>query len=215
MAIRARPLHAQVRQVVLERIIRSELEPGSRVVESRLAEELGVSRTPLREALMHLEREDFLELQPNRGFFVTPLSLEEASEIYPVVALLEGHALRLTGPPDAARAGHLGDINDRLLSAASDPERAFTLHTEWHTVLTSGCPNRHLLKMLASIRRKVYRYEWAHSASGPGPVEETVTHHDRILGALARADMEAALELLQQHWRRELAELGASLSDES
>jgi len=213
MAVRARPLHAQVRQVVLERIIRGDLAPGSRVVESRLAEDLGVSRTPLREALMHLEREGFLELVPNRGFSVAGLTMDEASEIYPLLALLEGHALRLTGPPDPARAGHLGDINDRLLSAAGDRERAFTLNVEWHTVLTSGCPNRHLLKMLASIRRKVYRYEWAHAASGRGAIEEAVARQDRILGALARHEMENALELLRDHWRRELRELGPSLSD--
>jgi len=150
---------------------------------------------------------------PNRGFSVAGLTMDEASEIYPLLALLEGHALRLTGPPDPARAGHLGDINDRLLSAAGDRERAFTLNVEWHTVLTSGCPNRHLLKMLASIRRKVYRYEWAHAASGRGAIEEAVARQDRILGALARHEMENALELLRDHWRRELRELGPSLSD--
>jgi len=215
MSVRPRPLHAQVRQVVLERIIRGELEPGARVVESRLAEDLGVSRTPLREALMHLEREDFLELEPNRGFLVAPLSREEASEIYPMVALLEGHALRLTGPPDPGRAGHLGDINDRLLSHASDHEDGFTLNAEWHTVLTSGCPNRHLLKMLASIRRKVYRYEWAHAGGGRDAVENAVAHHDRILAALARGSMEDALRLVDEHWMQDLAVLVEAMPEES
>ena len=207
MAIRPRPLHAQARQVVLERILRSDLEPGSRVVESRLAKELGVSRTPLREALMHLEREGFIELQPNRGFFVAQLSIGEARELYPILGFLESHALELTGAPEPTRTEHLAGLNDQLLSRENAPEGAFSLNVEWHTVLTSGCPNGLLLKMLTQVRRKVYRYEWAYLSPGGERVRDSVEFHDVILTALETGDIAGAVEALQHHWNADLEAL--------
>ena len=209
MTLRARPLHAQARQVVLERILRGELEPGSRVVESLLAKELGVSRTPLREALMHLEREGFLELEPNRGFFVAPLSRAEAEELYPILALLEAHALELTGRPEEPRAARLAELNEQLLVHEDTPEEAFSINVKWHTVLTSGCPNRLLLRLLASVRRKVYRYEWAYSAPGGNRIRDSVESHDSVLSALESGNMAGALDALRHHW---VADLEALLS---
>jgi DNA-binding GntR family transcriptional regulator len=206
--IRARPLHAQARQAVLERILRGELSPESRVVESRLATDLGVSRTPLREALMHLEREGFLRLEPNRGFFVAPLSTEEARELYPILAMIEAEALRLGGIPGSGRMAHLEDVDNQLAECHDDPEGAFHLNAEWHTVLTSGCPNRTLLKMLAGVRRKVYRYEWAHFARSGPRVEASPTLHQAILTALEDRGIDQAIRELHRHW---LADLGTLL----
>lgn len=201
--IKAKPLHAQARQAVLERILRGELAPDTRVVESRLAEDLGVSRTPLREALMHLEREGFLKLEPNRGFFVAPLSAEEARELYPILAMMECEALRLGGLPGTARIEYLGSVNERLAEAAADSERAFQLNAEWHTILTSGCPNRTLLKMLAGVRRKMYRYEWA-SLPQAARIEAAAEQHAAIAFALEQGDADGAGRDLQEHWQTEL-----------
>lgn len=211
MTIRARPLHAQARQVVLERILRGELAPGSRLVESLLAKDLGVSRTPLREALMHLEREGFLELQPNRGFFIAPLSGEEAAELYPILGLLEAHALSLIGLPNSPRVAQLAELNDRLLANEDTPAETFSINVEWHTVLTSGCPNRLLLKMLASVRRKVYRYEWAHAAPDGDRVRDSVEDHDAILTCLESGDLSGATDALRRHWDTDLESLTSAL----
>jgi DNA-binding GntR family transcriptional regulator len=213
LTLRARPLHAQARQVVLERILRGEFRPGTRLVEGLIAQELGVSRTPLREALMHLEREGFLELQPNRGFFVAGLSPGEARELYPILALLESHALELTGPPEDSRVTQLSELNERLLAHESAPQEAFSVNVEWHTVLTSGCPNRLLLKMLASVRRKVYRYEWAYFAPGGDRVRNSVEHHDSILSTLESGDMAAAVQALGSHWSSDLNALLAAMPE--
>jgi DNA-binding GntR family transcriptional regulator len=189
------------------------LEPGSRLVESRLAKELGVSRTPLREALMHLEREGFLELQPNRGFLVAPLSREEAQELYPILALLESRALELTGPPEPSRAAQLAEVNERLLVSGPTRDEVFSTNVEWHAVLTSGCPNRTLLRMLARLRRKVYRYEWAHFASGGDSLRTAVEYHDAILSALRSGDMLAASGALHRHWSADLERLISAMAN--
>lgn len=215
MTIRARPLHAQARQVVLERILRGELAPGSRLVESLLAKDLGVSRTPLREALMHLEREGFLELKPNRGFFVAPLSGEEAAELYPILGLLEAHALSLIGPPNSPRLAQLAELNDRLLANEDMPPETFSINVEWHTVLTSGCPNRLLLKMLASVRRKVYRYEWAYAGPDEDRVRDSVEGHDAILTCLESGDLDGATDALRRHWATDLESLTSAISNDT
>lgn len=92
------PLREELRQAVLQRILRGVLPPGSRIIESKLSEELGVSRTPLREALLHLEQQGFVRSDLARGFSVEPLSQQEVREIYPIIWTLEGLALRSIGP---------------------------------------------------------------------------------------------------------------------
>jgi DNA-binding GntR family transcriptional regulator len=159
---------------------------------------------------MHLEREGFLELQPNRGFFVAPLSPGEASDLYPVLALLECHALELIGVPEEPRTAQLASLNERLLSHEHDPEEAFSLNMKWHGVLTSGCQNRVLLKLLASVRRKVYRYEWAYPGSG-GRIPESVELHDAVLSALEARDMALAVQTLRAHWTADLKTLIAAM----
>jgi DNA-binding FadR family transcriptional regulator len=79
------PLRADLRLKVLERILNGKLSPGVRVNESRLAKELGVSRTPLREALFQLEREGFVRSDRDRGFSVEPMSAREIRELYPML----------------------------------------------------------------------------------------------------------------------------------
>src|SRR4028119_956924 len=103
MTITRVPLREQVHHAIIGRILREELAPGARLSDSALAGELGVSRTPVREALLRLEREGFLEVDVGRGFFVKPLSAGEVREVYPILWTLEVLALRTTLPPSRAR----------------------------------------------------------------------------------------------------------------
>lgn len=153
---------------------------------------------------MHLEREGFLELQPNRGFFVTSLSQEQAVELYPLLGLLEAHALHLTGLPEPPRAAQLAELNEALLAHEDAHPDTFSINSKWHTLLTSGCPNGFLLKMLASMRRKVYRYEWACSDSNVDRVRDQVENHDEILAHLESGDMPEATAALRRHWATDL-----------
>src|SRR5881396_1764111 len=115
------PIRADLRRIVLERIVRGELAPGVRIKESRLAEELGTSRTPLREALINLEQEGFVRSELAHGFSVEPLSGREVRETYPILWTLEGLALRASGNAIYTLLGELTKIN-ATLADSEEPE---------------------------------------------------------------------------------------------
>ena len=99
-AIQRQNLSSQALEEIRRLILEGNLAPGGPIVESGLAADLGVSRTPLREALHSLEREGLVTSEPGRGFLVAQLVAREAQELYPLRALLEPLALRLSGLPD-------------------------------------------------------------------------------------------------------------------
>src|SRR6478736_6582093 len=103
MAIERKNLRSQVREELLARMRAGEVQPGEGINEVQLAGELGVSRTPLREALIALESEGQIESENGKGFRFVPLSKREFQELAPIMAALEGLALELT-PPDAIPA---------------------------------------------------------------------------------------------------------------
>lgn len=202
----------QLETLVLDRILDGSLPAGDRINESHLAEELGASRTPLREALSRLQRAGLVVSRPHHGFFVADLSAGEARELYECLALLESNALKLAGIPDAEQLGELERINRRL-DAAADGSEGIAVNTEWHRALLAGCPNAHLLEIVEGVRTKVRRYEFAFFAPGPERIATSVQLHRRILAALAAGDMATAQRGIVDHWFTDLDELAPRPSD--
>jgi len=207
-----RSITEQLETLVLERILDGSLPAGGRINESRLAEELGASRTPLREALSRLHREGLVVSRPHHGFFVADLSAGEARELYECLALLESSALELAGVPKSAQLAELGRINRRL-EAVTDGATGIAVNTEWHQVLLAGCPNAHLLELVEGVRTKVHRYEFAFFAPGPERIATSIRLHRRILDALAVGDLSTAKRGLVDHWFTDLDELTPRRSD--
>ena len=104
--VKRQPIATQVYEAVREAIFRGDMAPGSHLSEVDLSEQLGVSRAPIREALLQLEAEGIVELVPNKGAFVRGLSYKEVEEIYTTRSLLEGYAAAL-----AAEHASPADIN--------------------------------------------------------------------------------------------------------
>src|SRR5215471_14140667 len=121
--ISKKPLRDDVHALLRERIVKGDIPPGNRLQDVQLAAELGVSRTPVREALLRLESEGLVESDPNRGFFVAPLSRKEVSEIYPMVWALERLALDSSEPPTPAQVQALRQINAEMAAVKADPLR--------------------------------------------------------------------------------------------
>lgn len=210
------PLRAKVRRVLLNRLLSGELEPGSSINENRLAAELGVSRTPLREALINLEFEGFIESRQGKGFSVVPLSRKTAHELHTLVGVLEGLAMHALRSLDDERLddliAQLERINRELSAEASrpdgpDPERLIQLGNEWHTVLVGADDNEQLREILALLRQRMYRYTYAF-LSERERVPGRLSQHDEIIEALRQRKIEVAIELVQRHWIRDEAERG-------
>src|SRR5262245_40411688 len=140
------------------RILQGAIPPGVRINEVHLAAELGVSRTPLREALMSLVAEGCIQVEPRRGFFARALTVEEFQQIAPIRAILDPAALELAGIPPRAQIARLREMN-RDLERARDPERIIALDDAFHLELLAGCSNRVLLDLIRQFMARTHRYE--------------------------------------------------------
>ena len=198
-AITRVPLRDQVRHAIVDRILRDELKPGARISDTALARELGVSRTPIREALLRLEREGFLAADVGRGFFVKPLSVREVREAYPVLWTLEVLALRTTTPLTAERRAELQRINEAL-EDEQDPERRIDLDGAWHRTLLETCGNDYLMGLIGAIKSVIRRYEYAYMQNA-GYVPVSTRTHEQIVALVAAGEVDEAVPLLENNWR--------------
>src|SRR5262249_21428672 len=154
-----RPLREDVHAALRDQIVEGRLPPGSRLQDVQLAAELGVSRTPVREALIRLVKEGLVESDPNRGFFVAPFRRTEVLEIYPIVWTLECLALEGSPTPTPPRLQTLRQINNEMASVAADPLRRVELDMRWHHALVEFSGNQRLLDLLTGLKQLVRRYE--------------------------------------------------------
>ena len=192
---------ADVHQELLVRIIRGEFSPGQRLKDTELAEQLGVSRTPVREALLRLEREGFISAQKHFGFSVKGLCDAEIREVYPLVSLLECTALSSVPLPCPVKLEEMERLCPPFDGQGADPLQRIELDSAWHQLLIEDNGNAHLLRILAELKGIVFRYEYAFMQNDE-LVVESVVEHRRIAQALEQEDRTEAVHLLGRHWER-------------
>jgi len=192
---------ADVHQELLGRLIRGELESGQRLKDTELAEDLGVSRTPVREALLRLEREGFISSQKHLGFTVKGLCESEIKEVYPLVSLLECSALGTAPLPCEASLGRLNELGACLAEVGPDPFRRIELDSSWHLLLIEGSANGHLARILSDLKGILFRYEYAFMKNDH-LVAQSVAEHEAIAACLAGGDRQGAVRRLGEHWER-------------
>ena len=180
-------------------IVEQALVPGARINESQLSARLGVSRTPLREALSSLEGESLVRSEHDRGFFVPDLSTQEIVELYPIGRELDLLALREARHYSDATIAELDRINKRFLKAKRDPLAAQGVDAEFHRLLIADCPNQRLLRTLAPIKAAMERYERLYM-SDVSDVTRSAAHHTRIIAALKAGNIDDAAGALSDNW---------------
>jgi DNA-binding GntR family transcriptional regulator len=193
------PLRDKVAEAIRAKILSAELKPGERLVEERIAEEMGVSRNPIREAIRTLASEGLVEVTARRGAMVASLSDKEAEDLIEVRAALEAANARLAAK--RRRADDvllLKDVLQRGQAAISSgqTEELLTLNDEFHTLLARAGANRALSDLMSTIRdrtRPLFRnigLEFAHRAWN---------EHAKILQAVIDGDAELAPLLAYRH----------------
>lgn len=200
----------QVYLEILQRIQRGAIAPGSRLQDATIATELGVSRTPVREALIRLAREGVLLAHTGRGFRLAPLEAGELREIGSILAALEPLALDQSPDPSPERLTRLGEIVRRLEQTRGDVAGCIDLDEDFHRVLLENCPNRRLLSLVGTLRRSLRRYLHHYLAQG-GRVSLSSLQHSRIAEALRKGDRSTARQLLERKWRRGIEEIEGAL----
>lgn len=190
-------------------IIDGTLAPGEPLRDQDIAAQLGVSRTPVREALRRLEDEGLVETALNRWTRVAALRDEQPGELYPVVETLEVLALQLAlAHLTEGDLEYLRDLNVQLREALQhqDARGAVEADTAFHDVWITASGNRELQQTLRALKRKLRRIELAYfNAASFG--EASLDEHAAILGALRKGDTAAAQHALKANWLGSLRRL--------
>lgn len=200
MEITRRSLSSQVREVLLDRIRAGEVPWGESINEVKLAAELGVSRTPLREALISLASAGYIESVHGQGFSYLGMNTSELKEIAPVIASLESLALRLTPVAELPRLGK------ELMRQAKEFGQDTVSHSHlmaaddaWHQFMISQCPNEFLRNEIESIRTTLHRYE-SLIVPSTASINRVASEHQSIAKAMIAKDLPAAEEALHANW---------------
>ncbi|MDR2839153.1 MAG: GntR family transcriptional regulator [Azonexus sp.] len=194
-------LYQEVAERLRQRIFAHELTPGDWIDEQKLAEQYGISRTPLREALKVLAAEGLVELKPRRGCYVTEISRQDLDDIFPLMAMLEARAA-----VDAARRATPADIDglqaihERLETAAADGhiKAFFEANQAFHRRIQELSGNRWLLSVTQDLR-KVLKLSRLNSLSLAGRLQQSLDEHRAILAAFAAGDAENTERLMHDH----------------
>ena len=204
------PLGDQVYLQLLQRIERGDLATGSRLRDATIALELGVSRTPVREAMVRLAREGILSSEPGRGFRLAPMSTAEVREIGSILVVLEPLALDQSDEVTAEQVARLAEVVRRLEQTRGDIAACVELDDRFHRVLLEGCPNRRLLRLIETLRGGIRRYVHQYLQRG-GRVSLSTLQHTKIADALRKGDRAGARQLLERKWRRGMEEIEGAL----
>jgi DNA-binding GntR family transcriptional regulator len=204
-ALAPRALYQDVAERLREQIFNRELEPGSWIDEQKLTAELGISRTPLREALKVLAVEGLVTMKVRRGAYVTEMSTDDVRQVYHLLALLEsdaaGEVARNASPEDLAQ---LRALHDRLEREVHQREFFFATNEAFHIQLLTIAGNRWRQQIVADLR-KVMKLNRHHSLFKQGRPEESLTEHRALMDALERRDGALATRLMRAHFDSGLA----------
>lgn len=184
-----------------DRIVQGELAPGARLNERVLCGELGISRTPLREALRYLASEGLVELLPHRGAVVTDLTCEKIEEIFEVMSVLEGLAgeLACRNATDA-QIHEIRALHYQMLAHHARGELAeyFRCNQAIHLRLVAASGNQTLFETYQNLNAHVRRARYMANLSKER-WDQAVREHGEILEALSRRDSARLQKLLQEH----------------
>lgn len=200
VSLAPRALYEEVAELLRQRIFRRELEPGSWIDELKIAEELGISRTPLREALKVLATEGLVTMKVRRGAYVTEVSEQDLADVYHLLSLLESDAAGVVAErADDTQLRELQALHDELEAATGDRERFFAINERFHMRLLEMADNRWRQQMVADLR-KVMKLNRHNSLLKTGRIEESLAEHREIMRALLARQGELAARRMREHF---------------
>ncbi|MDR3270718.1 MAG: GntR family transcriptional regulator [Peptococcaceae bacterium] len=194
-----KPLREIVFDALREAIIGGDLSPGERLMEVQLADELGVSRTPVREAIRKLELEGFVIMVPRKGAYVAGVSLKDVADVFEVRSALESLAAGL-----AAERVSDEEIEqmERLVYWAEDKdpslEQILQMDINFHALVYKASRNQWLAQILENLREQIQRFR-STSLAVPGRGKEALLEHRSIIEAIASHQVAEAQELAAAH----------------
>jgi DNA-binding GntR family transcriptional regulator len=197
-------LYVEVAELLRQRIFKRELEPGSWIDELRIAEEYGISRTPLREALKVLAAEGLVTMKVRRGAYVTEVSATDLADVYHLLSLLESDAAGVVATTATnAQLSELKALHAELEAAAlpgtANTDAFFAINERFHMRLLEIANNRWRDQMVADLR-KVMKLNRHNSLLKTGRIGESLAEHRAIIAALTSRDATATVLRMREHF---------------
>jgi len=191
----------QIVKYLSDAIISGSLKFGEKIIENQLKEKLGVSRSPIREALRILESQDLVENIPRKGTYVKRITVEDFKDNMIIRAELEGLAARLAVPYlKDAEINNLQNILSRMsvITSMNKPEEFANLHFRWHDIFIRASQNRQLIDIITKLRKK-YEFIRIHLLYYPERTKRIVGWHEAILSSFIKKDPVLAGALAKDH----------------
>ena len=197
--------HKPLRELVYEElrmlIMTGQIKPGTRMMEIDLAESMGVSRTPVREAIRQLEKDNLVTIEPRRGAYVSDISAKDMEDMLFVREPLEGLATYLAAQnmtDDGLE--ELKKVNARYEEAYNEgeTESLIQLDTRFHNLVTEGSGNKYLIAILKDLQEQVLRFRYIYFKS-IRRAAEVIDEHRLILSSMIERDQDAAQKYSIEH----------------
>ncbi|MBR5122084.1 MAG: GntR family transcriptional regulator [Anaerotignum sp.] len=196
------PLRDVVFNTLRDAILTGKLVPGERLMENQLADKLGVSRTPVREALRMLELENLVELVPRKGAQVLDMSEKDITNILEVRSALEGLATSVAckkmSKEDLQQLKNM-EVDFEKAVADNDVERFVDIDEDFHDLIFSATENDKLINIFRNLRIQLYRYRMAQAKNNDTSMSTIVAHHRSIIRAIENHDAEEGASIAQGH----------------
>ena len=195
------PLREVVCETLREAIRSGVLKPGERLMEIQLADELGVSRTPVREAMRKLELEGYVIMLPRRGTYVANISIRDINEVFEIRTTLDALASGLAA--ERITEEELEQLERLLVSIGENIEtrnmkKVVEDDMEFHDILYKASRNQRLVGIISNLREQMTRFR-SMTMSYPGRLKKTLEEHSRLVEAIAQRDVELAQKLAVEH----------------
>ncbi|MEI7513832.1 MAG: GntR family transcriptional regulator [Betaproteobacteria bacterium] len=200
LTLTPRALYEEVAELLRQRIFSNQLAPGSWIDELKLAEEYGISRTPLREALKVLASEGLVTMKVRRGAYVTEINAKDQRDVYHLLSLLEADAASVVAASASAeQLQDLQGLHQALAAAAVDTDQFFELNERFHMRLLEIADNRWRDQLVADLR-KVMKLNRHHSLLKSGRVAESLSEHQALMNALLARDPALSAQRMREHF---------------
>jgi len=213
--IQAGYLAQEAAKRIREMIRKGALKKGDRILEAPMCQAMGVSRTPLREALRILSSEGLIELIPNRGAYVAQPSIKDIGEMFYVMSILEGTCARVcVEKMDDEGLRRLDDLYRKLEQhcQAEDREKYMAVNHSFHSLVQELAGNKVLSEVINALRQKIllYRYRQIYQ---PNRLKESMQEHRDLQQAFRERNPEAAERFMQEHLTRQFNALKSVYSE--
>ena len=200
--LKPRPLYEEVAELLRQRIFASksgDLEPGAWIDELKIAEEYGISRTPLREAIKVLAAEGIVTMKMRRGAYVTEVNAKDLRDVFHLMAVLEADAAStVANTATDKQLLELEALHQSLEKSIKDRVKFFTINEAFHVKLLEIANNKWRDQMVADLR-KVMKLNRAQSLLKAGRIEESLAEHAAIMAALKKRDAAATQAAMRSH----------------